>query len=163
MLDIIKKQDAILGSVLKSCLHTPFWESYPVRVTYTHNWQKVPFDAISKNTIPESSGVYAFFIQPDIAGFPEHSYLVYIGKAGDNNDNNLRNRFMQYIYGLKYIKRTKLNRVLNKWKEYLVFYYSEVNDGTNISNLEDDLLDTFIPYCNTRFSARIKDIIKVLQ
>lgn len=163
MLDIIKKQDALLGSVVKTCLHIPFWETYPVRVAYTHNWNKVSFEATEKDKIPESSGVYAFFIQPNIAGFPEHSYLVYIGKAGDNSENNLRNRFMQYIYGLKHIKRTKLNRVLNKWNKHLVFYYSEVTDGTNISYLEDDLLDTFIPYCNTRFSARIKDIIKVLQ
>ena len=46
-------------------------------------WERVRFDEANKVSVPDSPGLYAFFIEPELASFPNHAYLMYIGKAGD--------------------------------------------------------------------------------
>ncbi|MCU0424261.1 MAG: hypothetical protein MUF71_01410 [Candidatus Kapabacteria bacterium] len=129
-------------------------------------WERVRFNEDSKVSVPDTPGLYAFFIEPELANFPNHAYLMYIGKAGDKSKNTLRKRFMQYFQDKKRFDaaRPKINKLLNNWDGYLYFYFHEITDpSTDIAKLEKLLLDTFLPSCNKNgFSVWISTILNAL-
>lgn len=161
--DFIKQVDELKASKHEFCLNISSWESYPNNTTLV--WHLVKFEKEKKGEIPLKSGIYAFFIKPGIACFQDHAYLIYIGITGEDSKNQLRNRFMQYIYGIKGKKRVKLNYILKKWKNYIYFYYAEIEDDeTTLDELEIQLNDAFLPPCNIKnFSAEVRDKVKVLR
>ena len=162
-IDIIKRQDQLILSQITFCLDIDSWKRYKSEVPL--KWKFVKFEKNNRDEIPESSGVYGFFIKPSVAGFQENSYLIYIGKAGDNSKNNLRKRFMQYYNGMKGDRRPKLNRALKKWEKYIYFYYSSIADKRySLSKLEEDLNNAFVPpYNENDFSTEVRKIVKVLR
>ena len=138
--------------------------------TYTNpqsplDWKCVKFERHNKSQIPAEKGVYAFFIEPRIADFPSHAYLTYIGQAGHESDGNLQNRFENYFQEKRKPKRVHIYRMLNIWEDYLYFYYAEVNPTqTDLRQLEQKLLDTFIPpFSKVGYSAQISEIIRGLE
>jgi hypothetical protein len=130
------------------------------------NWTRVRFSEASKNSVPDSQGLYAFFIEPELANFPNHAYLMYIGKAGDRSKNTLRKRFTHYFQEKKRFDaaRPKINKLLNNWDGYLYFYFHEVTDSaTDIAKLETLLLDTFLPVCNKNsYSGEISKLLRAI-
>lgn len=161
--DIFHQQNQLKLHVQDFCLNPSSWKKYSS--SYNFDWKSVRFVKSSKNSIPEESGIYAFFVRPGIANFKDNSYLMYIGKAGDNNDNNLRKRFMQYIYGKKSDDRPKLKWFFKTWNKYIYFCYSEVtSDQVSLKDLEEKLNDAFIPpYNENDFSVEVRKIVKVLR
>lgn len=129
------------------------------------NWQCVKFDRNNANLVPNEKGIYAFFIEPRIANFPSHGYLVYLGQTGHNSNRNLRNRFKDYLGYKKSPKRRRVHLMLNTWEDYLYFYYVKV-DATviDIKSLEQYLLDIFTPpFVERGYSAEVANIIKGLR
>jgi hypothetical protein len=129
-------------------------------------WERVRFNEANKVSVPDSPGLYAFFIEPELADFPNHAYLMYIGKAGDKSRNTLRKRFMQYFQDKKRFDaaRPKINKLLNNWDGHLYFYFHEITDSSmDIAKLEKLLLDTFLPSCNKNgFSVWISKILNAI-
>lgn len=148
------------------------WDTY-INPPISLNWKCVKFERGRANQIPTEKGVYAFFVEPRIAQFPSHGYLMYIGQAGHNSQRNLRKRFSDYLYDknrserelLKSPSRAHIHDMLNTWADYLYFYYAEVDTTqTNLRQLERQLLDTFIPpFVDRGYSAEIGGILPVVR
>ena len=62
-------------------------------------------------------------------------------------------------------KRRHIYLMLNKWEDYLYFYYAEVDPTqTDLKQLEQTLLDTLTPpFSKKGYSAEIGNIIRGLQ
>ena len=142
---------------------TTQWDNYPNPIAL--NWKCVKFEKGNKNQIPSEKGIYAFFVEPRIANFPSHGYLMYIGQTGQDSNHNLRKRFGNYINKGEGKKRRGIKFMLNTWKSYLYFYYVEVDpDQINLEQLEQILLDTFIPpFVKRGFSVKIKAVVDLLR
>ena len=132
------------------------WNRYPNPIPL--DWKCVRFKRANKDQIPSSKGIYAFFVEPRIANFPSHGYLMYIGQTGQKGNHNLRKRFGNYLGKSESKKRRSIRYMLNKWKGYLYFYYVEIDPNQiNLEQLERTLLDTFTPpFVKKGFSGRIK-------
>lgn len=132
------------------------WDNYPNPIPL--NWKCVKFEKGNRSQIPCRKGIYAFFVEPRIANFPSHGYLMYIGQTGQNSKHNLRKRFGNYLSKSESKKRRSIKYMLNKWKGYLYFYYVEIDPNQiNLKQLERTLLDTFTPpFVKKGFSAKIK-------
>ena len=98
--------------------------------------------------MPQYAGVYSLVVQPGVAGHPTCSYLMYLGKAKD-----LRQRFIDYLTVERH-KRPKIVRLLEKYRGYIQFLYSGV-DERELDNMEDRLINAFVPPCNARFTGEI--------
>ncbi len=143
-------------------LLTPQWDSYtdpPIPL----NWKCVKFEENNANQIPTKKGVYAFFVEPRIAEFPSHGYLMYIGQTGHNSERNLRKRFRDYLSEKRKPERPLIHFMLTTWESYLYFYYIEIDPSElNIKKLEQKLLDTFIPpFSQAGYSAEIGPAAKL--
>jgi excinuclease UvrABC nuclease subunit len=161
--DFIKTQDRFKTYNQEFCLDPQSWLNFTSTLTFS--WETVKFVESNKNRIPNCPGIYCFFVKPNIAGFQDNSYLMYIGKAGDNSSNTLQKRFMQYFYLQKTNKRPKLQWMLNKWKDHLYFNYFKVTDRRfNLGKIEENLNDAFLPpYNENDYSTEVKQTIKVLR
>ena len=139
------------------------WDNYPDPIPL--DWKCVKFEASYRTQIPRSKGIYAFFVEPRIANFPSHGYLMYIGETGQDSNHNLRKRFADYLSEKKGTKRRSIEYMLNLWEGYLYFYYAEVDPNQiNLKELEQILLDTFIPpFVKQGFSGKIKEIVDILR
>jgi len=162
--DIIEQQKDARFHEENFLLWKKQWDAYTVP-QISLNWKCVKFEQSNKNQIPIQKGVYAFFVEPRLAKFPSTAYLVYIGQAGFRSDRHLRKRFGDYLQDKKTPKRPKIHLMLNKWENYLYFYYAEVDaTQTNLKQLEQKLLDTFTPpFSQIGYSAKIGKIIKGLK
>ena len=163
MYDVINQPES--GRIYKQdfLLWKERWEAYDPPTLL--NWKCVKFENDSANQIPTAKGVYAFFIEPRIAQFPSHSYLMYIGQTGHNSERNLRKRFGDYLSEKIRPKRPLIHFMLNAWEHYLYFYYAEV-DSTQIDlkQLEQQLLDTFTPpFSEKGYSVEIGRAVKVAR
>ncbi len=138
------------------------WDAYHDLIPL--NWKCVKFEASNRNQIPTKTGIYAFFVEPRIAGFPSHGYLMYIGETGQDSHHHLQKRFDDYLQDQKRTKRVHIHLMLNLWDSYLYFYYVEIDSNQiNLKTLEQTLLDTFTPpFVKRGFSIRIGNVIKGL-
>ena len=153
-------------------LLTPQWDSY-IDSPIPLNWKCVKFEQNNANQIPTKKGVYAFFIEPRIAEFPSHGYLMYIGQAGYNSRRDLQKRFRDYLHYKnlsdrelsKYPSKESVHFMLNTWGNYLYFYYVTVDPSQiNIKQLEQKLLDTFTPpFTDRGYSAKTGRVVKVAR
>ncbi len=137
------------------------------------NWKCIKFERDNANQIPTEKGVYAFFVEPRIAQFPSHGYLMYIGQTGHNSERNLRKRFGDYLYVknlsnrnralLKSPNKGRIHDMLNIWAGYLYFYYAEVDPTQmDLKQLEQQLLDAFSPpFVDQGYSAEMGRAIKI--
>lgn len=153
--NLVKAQDEVASYDQRFTLWLTGWKNYPAPISL--NWKSVKFERENRSTIPESQGIYAFFVVPQVANFRNHAYLMYIGETGQDSNNNLREKFSEYFAYKRNHKRPHIHRLLNKWDDYLYFYYAEIPHNTiNLYELETMLLDTFQPPYNIRdFSAEI--------
>ncbi len=163
-LDLIRSQDEASSYQQEFILWPTRWENYPAPIPL--NWKSVKFEEKNRTTIPEKQGIYAFFVEPQVADFQTNAYLMYVGETGQDSQNNLRARFGQYFSYKRNedSDRPHIHRLLNKWDGYLYFYYAEIPHNTmNLDELETMLLDTFLPPYNRRdFSAEVGQIIRGL-
>jgi len=160
-----EKRLDIKHHVRKFLLYPYFWEDDEKHVTYKIKWKRFKFAKSNISKIPTSNGIYCFIvIPPKPNNFWNTKYLFYIGKA---ESVSLRQRFKKYIYekdgqAIGQSKpRIKVQEMLKDFESYLHFYYTELEDKEVIRNIEDKLLNTFMPYVNTAIpEARIKEEYK---
>ena len=148
---IIKEQDYLKANSCTFYLLTREWENYNLPNSFT--WESYPFQNDQIRHIPLESGIYSFVIKPSVASYPSCSYLMYIGLAGRRT---LRKRFSDYLYSQnKPTCRPNILRLLNKYKGYLHFCYSVINERERLKEIEDALIKAFFPPCNDQYPGEL--------
>lgn len=140
-------------------LYPVHWRNYTNTIPL--NWNKVRFTASNATSIPnDKTGVYSFVVEAEIAQHPACSYLLYVGKV---KDQNLRNRYRQYLQAERAWKtRPHIAHMIRKWSDNLWFYYAEVSDTKVINQLEEDLITAFLPPENRSWPAKITHIMRMV-
>lgn len=130
------------------------WKSYDGKPKL--RWKKLAFHKNSRNKIPRSPGVYAFFARPAIADL-DVGYLMYVGRAKDS----LRIRFGKYLTSemSPYKGRPKMATMLYQYAGYLQFRYAALKSPATVVRVEKKLIKAFMPPVNEQVEAEIRRII----
>jgi len=155
----------IKNHVRKFLLYPKFWEDSSKIITKNMSWRRIKFTKRNVQHIPTNNGIYCFtVIPPKPNNFWNHKYLFYIGKA---SSTSLRTRFKNYLdekngIGIgKNKPRIKVMEFLNMYENYTYFFYCEVSTKNTIMTLEENLINTYMPYVNTAIpEARIREEFK---
>jgi hypothetical protein len=132
------------------------WLGYRNRVPC--QWQHCRLEQASRLNVPTTPGVYTLIIMSSIAGHPFGSYLMYVGQA-----TSLRRRFGEYLNAERRASgRPKIFKLLNLYESHLWFCYTEA-PRISITDLEDDLLEAFIPPCNNNYPASIRRTVRAFE
>jgi hypothetical protein len=128
-------------------------------VSISLDWKKVRFSPSNTAAVEEKPGIYAFAVQHADPALPPNGYITYIGQTGGKAAHRtLRDRFGDYLREKERPKRPHVHHMLNKWDDYLVFYFAAVDTSqTDLELLEDQLNDALIPpYSKGDYSADIR-------
>tara|TARA_B100000614_G_scaffold179759_1_gene160710 strand:- start:5647 stop:6183 length:537 start_codon:yes stop_codon:yes gene_type:complete len=125
-----------------------FWVEAQTNIGHNLKWKKYKFTRKNISKIPKSKGVYCFVLQPHVKNFFETRYLFYIGQT----QRTLNIRFKEYLDELdgKRKSRAKIKSILDKYYDRLFFYYVVINSNSVIDEVEDNLIDKFIPQANVK-------------
>ena len=87
---------------------------------------------------------------------------MYVGIARGNPGypgRTLRKRFSDYLYEQNNLSgRPKILRLLNKYKGYLHFCYSTINDSERLKDIENALIKAFDPPCNDQHPVKLNPV-----
>jgi hypothetical protein len=121
------------------------------------HWQVFEFKDESTNTIPSLPGVYAFLVQPRLAGNLDASYLMYIGKT----DRSLRQRCQEYLQEtIDPSGRPKIVDTLIRYSGYIYFSCATIIDPAIApQKIEEELLKALIPPMNSELPAEVRRIM----
>jgi hypothetical protein len=116
------------------------------------NWQRVKFDQQELHQVPDDEfGIYTFIVDAGVANHPHCSYLLYLGKA---EDQSLRTRIRQYFYEPNNPKgRGPIQDMIIEWHPYLYLCFTPVADVSLIDDLENALLEAFVPPMNQNYKG----------
>ncbi len=154
VVDLIDEQDQLKAHQYKFSLWPRAWAAYNLPDPF--KWEIYPFQQDQIDNIPSQPGIYSFVIQPGIASHSNCSYLVYIGRT----ERTLRVRFREYLREQnKREGRPKIVRLLNKYQDYLYFCCSVIAETERITEIEEALINAFLPPCNDQFSAEMSRVI----
>jgi hypothetical protein len=117
-------------------------------------WKKVKFNSRGVKKLPDDKqGLYSFLVQPNVAGHPAISYLLYIGET---TKQTLKGRCSDYLPEAKSKKaRVPIRSMIRKWPDHLWLYFAVVDDVSQIKKLEEDLLKAYMPPFNQKFTAEV--------
>jgi hypothetical protein len=126
------------------------------------HWTKIEFSPQNRALLPRKQGVYAFAVEFSDIKIPFASHILYIGKAGDiNSQNTLWRRYQDYVRTEKMHDRPRIYEMLERWKGHLKYYFAEVDNHLSTAEIEQCLLDIFIPPFNRGdFSPEMKSLLK---
>ena len=132
------------------------WAAYNLSDLFS--WEIHPFQRDQIDEIPRDPGIYSFVVQPEIANHPHCSYLMYVGMT----ERPLRERFKEYFWEKRNAKngRPKLLKLLNVYQDYLHFCCSTIEETERIEEIEEALLNAFIPPYNDEYPAEISRVMK---
>jgi hypothetical protein len=131
------------------------WRAWKPGVTL--KWHGKPFSPSSKTSIPNTPGVYAFVVQPGIPPGVPHSVLMYVGMC----DRPLRQRFGEYLREMKDpYGRPAISTMLQMYQGYLHFYCASVAKPAKPKDIEDHLLETFMPPMNRQYPASVSRVVR---
>lgn len=100
-------------------------------------WHTIKFETGDIKQVPDDKrGVYAFSVQVESQVLPPHGYILYMGIAGRNSSRSLRERYQDYLYPKKVIKRAAISRVMGNWRRVLQFVFAPVDDTVTTEDLE---------------------------
>ncbi|MDN5111033.1 GIY-YIG nuclease family protein [Aliarcobacter butzleri] len=120
---------------------------YSVRQWVIENFPPEP-----RSVIPRKSGVYAFVITPNIFDFNGANGLFYVGKA-----TILYERISSYIseIGKDFMRtnRPHIWKMINRWNGHLKYYYTITANEEEAKELEDKMIEAFVPYFNREYDA----------
>lgn len=134
-----------------------FWSIYDSLPGPPLSWSVFPFNDASRVHVPDQPGVYAFLVEPGVAGNLNVSYLMYIGMT----ERTLRARFSEYLTEAKSDRiRPKLLRILPQYTTHLRFACAVLPEGVAPAEVEVALLDAFVPPGNDRVPATVARIRK---
>ena len=126
------------------------WDEFQQSVSL--EWVDHPFEDGEVDEIPSTPGVYAFLVQPRLAGGLDVSYLLYIGKSG-----NLNRRFRDYLRELE--AENARPRIVIYLNRYLRFWCATLPSDVSTTDIEDELLAAIIPPLNKRLPASVGRIV----
>lgn len=164
--DILPLADRMKSLTFQFVLDPERWNGFNLPAHL--EWKHVQFKAESSDCLPKSRGIYAFVLKfhshdsDEERNFPIHGHILYGGITGykSGSSRTLRQRFNEYLK--ENGKRIKIFQMINNWKNYLYFYYSEVEDESiNLLDLEKKFNDAVQPpMAQNDFSADVKLIRK---
>jgi len=150
--DLIDEQDELKTHEIIFRLWPRQWSKHANDTTL--DWSGLKLAEAERQRVPEDSGIYTLVVQPDLFGHPACSFLMYVGKT-----KSLKRRFGEYLREKQNPNgRKKIIRILNKYKDNTWFYFSIIPQR-DISDAEDMLLDAYIPPCNDKFPASIRNAV----
>ena len=126
------------------------------------HWNCHPFKTGERSNVPDTPGIYAFIVQPLIAGNLPVAYLMYIGESG-----RLRRRFNEHLESAKDGREKQLiHTYLRRYISFITFCYAKLpacisKDERKI--IEDDLLAAFVPPGNEMLPAETKKIMRAFR
>jgi len=122
-------------------------------------WEINTFPPSPRSSIPSVSGVYAFVVEPTVFDFRANTGLFYIGKA-----TSLYQRIGAYMSEIgkdfKKSKRPHIWRMINQWNGHLKYYFTITEDVHEAEQLENEMLNAFIPYFNREFEAETSQKVR---
>ncbi len=162
-LDFVQETDELKSFAMRFVLSPRQWATFSTPVNLS--WHRVKFETTNVNNVPESKGIYAFVVEYPDSQFPPHGYVMYVGITKCDGGGSLRKRYRQYLSEKRFLKRARINYMLNKWSQQLFFHYAEVADARcNVLDLEQRLCDAMIPPCNKNdFSAKIRKQVQAFM
>jgi hypothetical protein len=133
------------------------WATYQQNINF--NWILIKFNKDNVNKIPDDKyGIYSFVVDPGIANHPRASSLLYIGKA---QDQSLRKRITQYFHEPDNPKgRPPIQNMLIDWPDHLYVCFTVVDKVEEIENIEDALLNAFVPPINQTFKGELGKAVR---
>lgn len=137
------------------------WDTFDVKykeITEQGDWHEVKFlndDASALNDevkkIPNNcGGIYIFILKGSIVP-QSHLYILYIGRAQNTANQNLRKRIKCYISD----DRPKIVKMRETWGKYIYVKYLPLEDNSIINGLESELIRLIIPPCNDVYSPKV--------
>ena len=150
--------------VMNLAMHPDQWAAYKNKCPLS--WSSVRFSGTEIESVPDehdTTGVYTLVLKSGIAEHPAACCLLYVGKV---EKQSFRARFKQYLQerlGRRRTDRVKIVNALTKWDGYLWFYYSPVNDASQVHQLEEDLLSALLPPLNEQFPAVVRGAVKIMR
>ncbi len=160
--DLVKRADDLAKYNQRFCLSPEQWIG--CKVVLEGEWQSVRFQPDQRGNVPKERGLYAFVLRPAISGIFELGYLMYLGQTGHGSARTLHDRFGDYLQPSKVRKRTHIARMMEKWQDYLVFYFIKLKDATNLKALEAGLNDALIPpFVTSDYSIQIRAAVRAFQ
>lgn len=143
--DLVATQDEYRKHVWPICLWPKQWSTCRL----TLQWNNVALDHEWRSEVPDTKGIYSLVVEPEIAGNLSCSYLMYVGRA-----TNLRKRFGDYLTRER-TERPKVVRLLEMYTGHIFFYYS-TDDNKDLKTTEEQLINAFVPPCNSRFTGVVQ-------
>ena len=124
-------------------------------------WHQIKFETGDIEEIPDNKrGVYAFSVQVESQVLPPHGYILYMGIAGRNSSRSLRERYQDYLYPKRVIKRGNISRVMGNWRSVLQFVFAAVDDTVSTEDLQrlEIQLNTALipPYSEKDIDAEVR-------
>lgn len=153
--DIVKATKRLKGEL--SAFHMDFerWRRFKSR--HRLDWQKVRFDPINRNLVPQERGIYVFSVELEPSKLPTHGYIMYVGITGHQSGNaNLRKRYSQYLaHQRKDEGRSRMRFLLKNWKQDLFFNFVPLpNIAVDLEKMEQAFINAVYPPVNrTDFDA----------
>ena len=106
-------------------------------IVSTLEWNAIEFETGDIEQIPDDKrGVYGFAVRVDSEVLPPHGYILYMGIAGRNSSRPLRERYRDYLYPKKVIKRGGIARVIGNWRTILQFVFAPVDNAISTDDLQ---------------------------
>lgn len=150
--DIIREQDDLAAHTWPFVLWPRKWQDCPNSGGL--DWHIHKLVQTERPSIPAQPGVYSLLVQPNIAGHPSCSYLMYVGKTG-----SLRRRFGDYLTRERRMTgRPMILRVLSKYPDNIWFCFTPV-PSESLAHIEDALLTAYLPPCNDQYPAEISKVV----
>ena len=159
-IDFTKKADIILH-IRKFLLYPNHWEDTTKHIPTNLKWKQVKFSNTNKAKIPNNIGLYCFVVKPLYKNFIDTNYLFYVGQT----QNSLSVRYGNYLdeQAGKGKPRSKIFEMLNLYRKYIYFYYTEVPTKAMVDDYEKKLINTFVPHINTSIpEAKINHELKYI-
>lgn len=116
--------------------------------------RRFKFDEHICKILPQTKGIYIFYVEPEFPFLPETRYLMYVGKV--TGTNTFSNRFHEYVSSIGNIDtRKNIMLLTNLWPEKTwVYVYSLNLSDKEIEAIEDNLIDNIVPPLNNRVKAK---------
>ncbi|MCP5559933.1 MAG: hypothetical protein H7A55_19460 [Verrucomicrobiaceae bacterium] len=146
------------NKALSYCRRVMLWPEQWKAFTYAKqlNWKAIKANSQSAKTLPESTGVYVFIIQPGIASLECAGIVSYVGET---EGQTLRKRCSSYFHQSEYDVRPHIGEMMHLWKEHLQLFYVET-DAADAVALENKLLSAFLPPFNRKFPGTFNKLAK---
>jgi len=127
-------------------------------ITRSLSWTEKDFPPVPRNSIPRSCGVYTFILEPNVFDMNIKS-IIYVGKA-----TNLYSRISEYISEIgkdgNISRRPNIWKMINTWNGHLKYHFTLTSTVREAEELEDKIIETFIPIFNREFPAETSRMMR---